>query len=147
MRLSILSYPAPYEIRRRTFLKVYVFTNFRRERSDDRKYVCCSQAKKIRAPLKTPAGVTCEQQTYFWSSLLYFSEGEKRRPEIRLLFAGYYFLGGWGGGRGRGGRNTSSPRNACGGGYVFTVVDCWADNFSLVFVDIPTITSCFHFYM
>ena len=100
MRLSILSYPAPYEIRRRTFLKVYVFTNFRRERSDDRKYVCCSQAKKIRAPLKTPAGVTCKQQTYFWSSLLYFSEGEKRRPEIHLLFAGYYFLGGGGGGGG-----------------------------------------------
>ena len=29
-----------------------------------------------------------EQQTYFRSSLLSFSEGEKRRPEIRLLFAG-----------------------------------------------------------
>ena len=33
-----------------------VFTNFRRERSDDRKYVCCSQTEEIRAPLKTPAG-------------------------------------------------------------------------------------------
>ena len=34
-----------------------------------------------------------EQETYFRSSLLslrrYFSEGEKRRPEMRLLFAGY----------------------------------------------------------
>ena len=29
-----------------------------------------------------------EQQTYFQSSLLSSSEGEKRRPEIRLLFAG-----------------------------------------------------------
>ena len=24
---------------------------------------------------------------------LYFSEGEKRRPEMRLLFAGYFMLG------------------------------------------------------
>ena len=35
--------------------------------------------------------LACEQQTYFRSSLFslrnYFSEGEKRRPEIRLLFA------------------------------------------------------------
>ena len=34
----------------------------------------------------------CEQQTHFRSSLLSlwnFSEGEKRRPEMRLLFAGY----------------------------------------------------------
>ena len=54
---------------------------------DDLKCICCSQAKEIRAPLKTPAGVACEQQTYFRSSLLYFSEGGKRRPEIRLLFA------------------------------------------------------------
>ena len=36
--------------------------------------------------------VAYEQQTHFQSSLLslrYFSEGEKRRPEMRLLFAGY----------------------------------------------------------
>ena len=36
--------------------------------------------------------VACEQQTHFRSSLLslrYFSEGEKRRSEMRLLFAGY----------------------------------------------------------
>ena len=33
--------------------------------------------------------VACEQQTHFRSSLLYFSEGEKRRREMRLLFAGY----------------------------------------------------------
>ena len=36
--------------------------------------------------------LACEQQTYFRSSLLslrYFSEGEKRRLEIHLLFAGY----------------------------------------------------------
>ena len=39
----------------------------------------------------------------------------KPRPEIRLLFAVLYFVGEE--------RNTSSPRNACGGGYVFTVVD------------------------
>ena len=41
--------------------------------------------------------LTCEQQTYFRSSLLslrnYFSKGEKRRPEIRLLFAGYWRAG------------------------------------------------------
>ena len=39
--------------------------------------------------------LACEQETYFRSSLLslrrYFSEGEKRRPEMRLLFAGYLF--------------------------------------------------------
>ena len=38
-----------------------------------------------------------EQQTYFRSSLLflrnYFSKGEKRPPEIRLLFAGYWRAG------------------------------------------------------
>ena len=38
-----------------------------------------------------------EQQTYFRSSLFslrnYFSEGEKRRPEIRLLFAGCWRAG------------------------------------------------------
>ena len=36
--------------------------------------------------------LACEQQTYFQSSplsLRYFSEGEKRRLEIDLLFAGY----------------------------------------------------------
>ena len=33
----------------------------------------------------TEFSLACEQQTYFRSSL---SEGEKRRPEIRLLFAG-----------------------------------------------------------
>ena len=36
--------------------------------------------------------LACEQQTYFRTSLLslrYFSEGEKRRLEIHLLFAGY----------------------------------------------------------
>ena len=34
--------------------------------------------------------LACEQQTHFRSSLFnsYFSEGEKRRPEMRLLFAG-----------------------------------------------------------
>ena len=36
--------------------------------------------------------LACEAKTYFWSSLLslrkLFSEGEKRRPEIRLRFAG-----------------------------------------------------------
>ena len=37
------------------------------------------------------SGAACEQQTHFRSSLLSLSsEGEKRRPEIRLLFAGYY---------------------------------------------------------
>ena len=41
------------------------FTNFQRERGEDRKYVCCSRTKKIRASPKTPAGVACEQQTYF----------------------------------------------------------------------------------
>ena len=36
------------------------------------------------------AVIACEQQTHFWSSLLsLFSEGEKRRSEMRLLFAGY----------------------------------------------------------
>ena len=41
--------------------------------------------------------LACEQQTYFRSSLFslrnYFSEGEKRRPEIRLLFAGCWRAG------------------------------------------------------
>ena len=41
--------------------------------------------------------LACEQQTSFRSSLLslrnYFSEVEKRRPEIRLLFAGYWRAG------------------------------------------------------
>ena len=44
----------------------------------------------------TAAQVACERQTHFrWSLLLlssensYFSEGEKRRREMRLLFAGY----------------------------------------------------------
>ena len=37
--------------------------------------------------------LACEQQTHFRSSLLfYFSEGEKRRPEMRLLFAGYLMV-------------------------------------------------------
>ena len=39
-----------------------------------------------------PNKLACGGQTYFRSSLLflnYFSEGEKRRPEIRLRFAGY----------------------------------------------------------
>ena len=31
---------------------VSLFTNFQRERSDDRKYVCCSQTKEIRADAK-----------------------------------------------------------------------------------------------
>ena len=43
------------------------------------------------------SALACEQQTHFRSSLLslllllllLFSEGEKRRPEMRLLFAGY----------------------------------------------------------
>ena len=38
--------------------------------------------------------LACEQQTHFQSSLLSLRkiaerEGEKRRPEMRLLFAGY----------------------------------------------------------
>ena len=33
--------------------------------------------------------LACEQQTHF-SGRRYFSEGEKQRPEMRLLFAGYY---------------------------------------------------------
>ena len=35
--------------------------------------------------------LACEQQTYFRSSLLSLrrKEGEKRQPEILLLFAGY----------------------------------------------------------
>ena len=33
--------------------------------------------------------VACEQYMHFRSSLENFSEGEKRRPEMRLLFAGY----------------------------------------------------------
>ena len=41
----------------------------------------------------TAVPIACEQQTYFRSSLLslrkIFSEGEKRRQEMRLLFAGY----------------------------------------------------------
>ena len=45
-------------------------------------------------PLLETRNLACEQQTHFRSSLLpppssYFSEGEKRRPEMRLLFAGY----------------------------------------------------------
>ena len=36
--------------------------------------------------------LACEQRTHFRSSLSYFSEGEKRRPEMRLLFAGYLLL-------------------------------------------------------
>ena len=36
------------------------------------------------------SGAACEQQTYFRSSLLFLpSEGEKRRPEMPLLFAGF----------------------------------------------------------
>ena len=33
--------------------------------------------------------MACEQQTHFRSSLLSLQEREKRRPEMRLLFAGY----------------------------------------------------------
>ena len=43
----------------------------------------------------TMSMLACEQQTHFRSSLLSLlaSEGEKRRPEMRLLFAGYVNVG------------------------------------------------------
>ena len=37
--------------------------------------------------VKSRPEIACEPQTHFRSSLL--SEGEKRRPEMRLRFAGY----------------------------------------------------------
>ena len=42
-----------------------------------------------------PWRLACEAQTHFRSSLLspYFSEGEKRRPEMHLRFAGYLEIG------------------------------------------------------
>ena len=41
--------------------------------------------------LNATRSIACEQQTHFRSSLLSLSlsVGEKRRPEMRLLFAGY----------------------------------------------------------
>ena len=55
--------------------------------------LACEQQTHFRSSLLSLR--KSEQETYFRSSLLslrrYFSEGEKRRPEMRLLFAGYLF--------------------------------------------------------
>ena len=47
----------------------------------------------VRQNSRGASSLASEAQTYFRSSLLYFSEAEKRRPEIRLRFAGYLIFG------------------------------------------------------
>ena len=72
------------------FWGYFIFANLvhgQRPLSSVSSTLACEQQTHFRSSLLSLRKIACEQQTHFRSS-----EGEKRRPGMRLLFAGYFDL-------------------------------------------------------